>query len=92
MPKHTAVTRRPGASPSRRRFLKAALGGAFLAGIFSWSEAQAAKITKRAANYQNMPRNNQRCSRCQFFIRPGSCQVVAGKIRPNAWCRLFKRG
>ena len=91
MSEHSIKIRRPSAGPSRRRFLKTTLAGALLAGTLPLSEAQAAKASKSAANYQNSPRNNKRCSGCRFFIRPGSCQLVAGQISPNGWCKFFRR-
>ncbi|HUB11119.1 MAG TPA: hypothetical protein VMB34_04105 [Acetobacteraceae bacterium] len=48
-----------------------------------------ARISQAAAQYQDHPRGGLNCSGCTFFRRPRSCQVVAGDVSPNGWCRLF---
>jgi hypothetical protein len=47
------------------------------------------KMSQAAARYQDSPRGGLSCIGCTFFQRPRSCQVVAGVISPNGWCRLF---
>jgi hypothetical protein len=79
---------------SRRRAL-AIIGGlaaaaALPAGI---AEAQTAKTTKEASQYQEGPKDGKRCQDCQFF-EPGSggtgtCKLVEGDISANGWCLLF---
>ena len=38
---------------------------------------------------------SQNCANCQFWIEPegdskmGGCQIVQGKIAPDAWCNLW---
>ena len=90
MSEHSIKIRRASADPSRRRFLKTTLAGALLAGTLPLSEAQAAKASKSAANYRDRPNGNQKCSVCRFFVRPYSCQLVAGRISPNGWSKFFK--
>jgi hypothetical protein len=90
MRKRSIMKRHPSAGPSRRKFMKTTLVGAIFAGAFSLSEAQAAKASKSAANYQNRPNRNQRCATCRFFQKPYSCQRVAGGISKNGWCKFYQ--
>jgi hypothetical protein len=69
----------------RRLLVLAAFGGA--AGA---SRADTApKLSQTAAQYQDHPRGGLSCVGCTFFRRPRACQVVAGDVSPNGWCRLF---
>lgn len=47
------------------------------------------KAKKEAVQYQDTPKNGQKCDNCQFFEAPGGCKVVEGKISPQGWCSLF---
>jgi len=47
------------------------------------------RISQMAAQYQDHPRGGLSCIGCTFFRRPRSCQVVAGDISPDGWCKLF---
>jgi hypothetical protein len=48
----------------------------------------AAKQSKSAVRYsEGMPRAH--CGICAHFQRPRGCELVAGRISPEAWCRLF---
>ena len=80
-------------SLGRRRFLRMialALGGAAAAGLGA-KPAVAAQQSKQAAAYQNSPNGGQRCADCRFFNASNrSCQIVAGEISPNGWCRFFQ--
>ncbi len=77
---------------SRRTLLANGLAGlvAGATGLVIGQEAEAAKATKQQASYQYSPKNNHRCSSCRFFIKPNSCQLVAGTISPNGWCKFFQ--
>jgi len=91
---------------SRRRFLEKSVCGVALVGtavLPAWSstgelltEASSArrrgKISKARAQYQDRPRGRQQCSGCVHFQGPDSCEIVAGPISPNGWCRHFKSG
>jgi hypothetical protein len=57
------------------------------------------KATKQAMQYQEQPKNGQRCDTClQFVAGPkpnsaGTCKVVEGPISPNGWCIAYvKKG
>lgn len=81
------------AAMGRRRFLRLAalaLGGAAAAGLGGGPAL--AQQSKAAAGYQNSPNGRQRCADCRFFnARNRTCQIVAGEISPNGWCRYFRR-
>ena len=47
------------------------------------------KMAQKLVQYQQTPKNNQKCSTCLHFVAPDSCKLVEGKINPNGWCALF---
>lgn len=84
---------------SRRTFIKSAAlaaGAAAVPGMMLSGGAQAAsKLPQAAVQYQDKPKNGQKCSECLQFIpgktpkSMGTCKVVQGKIHPNGWCIAF---
>lgn len=79
-------------SITRRNFLK--LSGCSLALlpaalIVTDRTVAQGKATKEAVQYQDSPKNGQKCDDCRFFEAPEGCQVVEGKISPQGWCSLF---
>ena len=73
---------------SRREFFRymALLG---IAG-FSAVPLQAAKIAPPTVQYQETPKNGQKCMDCMHFLpETNECKLVAGTISPEGWCRLF---
>lgn len=48
------------------------------------------QVSKQAAQYQEQPNGQQRCSLCANFQAPSACLVVNGAVTPNGWCKLFK--
>jgi anaerobic selenocysteine-containing dehydrogenase len=83
---------------SRRTLLKgaAAVTCVALASAFA-GKAFAAKSTKAAANYQDKPNGDKKCSNCNLFVpgktptADGTCQVVDGSISPEAYCTLYSK-
>jgi len=82
---------------SRRIMLK---NGAVIAGLAAapWAVHPAlaqAKASKKAMQYQDQPKNGQKCDTCVQFIpgdKPGAsgtCKVVDGPINPNGWCIAY---
>ena len=53
--------------------------------------AMASKLPKGAVGYQEKPHGGQKCSTCALFQAPHSCKSVAGTIRPNGWCRIYRK-
>jgi len=47
------------------------------------------KMSQAEAQYQDRPRSGLACAACSLFRPPRSCQVVAGEISPNGWCKFF---
>jgi hypothetical protein len=51
--------------------------------------------TKDALNYQDSPKNDQRCSGCTYYIEDkngdgmGACTLVEGTIDPEGWCSSY---
>ena len=73
---------------SRRRLLQGAAGVAALLGGGAAANAQI-KISQAAAGYQDHPNGDRRCATCTHFQQPDRCQLIAGSISPQGWCRLF---
>jgi len=73
---------------SRRKVIGMATAGIALAVAFPM-QAEAAKATQSQANYQDSPKGGQHCELCRYFQKPNSCQLVAGTISPNGWCKFF---
>lgn len=82
---------------SRRTVLK---NGAIMAGLAAapWAARPAlaqGKADKKAMQYQDQPKNGQKCDTCLQFIpgaKPGAngtCKVVEGPISPNGWCIAY---
>lgn len=75
---------------SRRRLLRGVVlltsGGAVLIGA---SQPAEALIPQKAAGYQTKPNKGQACATCDHFKAPSSCNIVAGQISPQGWCRLY---
>ena len=86
---------------SRRIMLKKAAVIAGLAGA-PWAARPAlaqAKAAKKAMQYQEQPKNGQKCDSCLQFVpgasagANGTCKVVEGPISPNGWCVAYvKKG
>ena len=86
---------------SRRNFLEQCACGLAVTGttaLPAWAGLPASeiaykkmrkKVTMAAAHYQYHPHGRQRCGVCKHFRPPSSCEIVAGKIVPNGWCRFF---
>lgn len=57
---------------------------------FAVSPLQAAKIDPPTVQYQETPKNGQKCKDCMHFLpETNECKLVAGPINPEGWCRLF---
>ncbi|HKS86360.1 MAG TPA: high-potential iron-sulfur protein [Pseudolabrys sp.] len=83
---------------SRRECIRRALVVFGTFGFARGAMAQAApKVPQKDAQYQDTPKNDQKCDICQYFIAgtqpnaPGTCQLVEGSISPNGWCALFAK-
>jgi hypothetical protein len=72
----------------RRTLVLASLAGASAILGISTTTAQQ-KMSQAEAEYQDRPKGGLFCAACTLFRPPRSCQVVAGDISPNGWCKFF---
>ncbi|HET7413147.1 MAG TPA: high potential iron sulfur protein [Pararhizobium sp.] len=78
---------------SRRSLLKGVpiLTGAVVAAAALPKAALAkAKLSHSASQYQDSPKNGQKCSGCSQFQPPSSCKIVQDPISPNGWCKFYQ--
>ncbi|GAA5524100.1 iron oxidase [Microbulbifer aestuariivivens] len=76
----------------RRKFLRLMGCSAVLIPAVMLPEHKAraqGKASQAAVQYQDTPKNGQKCVDCQFWTDPDACQVVEGKISPEGWCSLY---
>ena len=79
---------------SRRSLLHNAATVAGIVTVFATKAKRATaqvqvKSPPQVAGYQNQPNGGQRCGGCRHFQPPATCKVVAGRISPNGWCKLY---
>ncbi len=80
--------------PSRRAALKAGLAATGFAALAAVTARRAmaddsAKVAKEAVQYQEQPKDGNKCSGCVNFQAPNACTIVAGNISPNGWCLSY---
>ncbi len=44
---------------------------------------------KMEALYQDRPNGLLRCGLCAHFIAPSACEIVAGPVQADGWCRYY---
>lgn len=77
---------------SRRAMLrKGAMIAAGVAGVAAASSARAEdeKIAQELVQYQNAPKDGQKCNMCAQWVDPNACKIVAGVINPNGYCVAY---
>jgi hypothetical protein len=79
----------PDSQSSRRQILQATAGIAGLLAATARRAVAQIKISQAAAGYQDHPNDKKQCADCIHFTAPDKCQLIAGAIRPQGWCRLF---
>ena len=62
-------------------------GASAILGISTTTAQQ--KMSQAEAEYQDRPKGGLSCAACTLFRPPRFCQVVAGDISPNGWCKFF---
>jgi len=50
-----------------------------------------AKHSKAEAGYVAHTVKGQRCDECTMWRSPNKCSAVAGDIKPEAWCKWWKK-
>ena len=82
-------------SMSRRQLFPALFAGVATAAALSLDLSETAqaqpKVSKATAKYQDHPNGGNKCSLCQYFRPPHSCQLVQGNISPDGWCTFFAK-
>ena len=76
-----------GKTGSRRDVLRT--GVAVLTGgmmVAATARAQDAKIAQELVQYQDQPKDGQRCDGCSQWAPPNACVIVAGTIAPAGGC------
>jgi len=53
------------------------------------ARALAGKETKQQAKYSTGT-PAEHCAICEYFEKPNRCDIVAGEISPQGWCRHFE--
>ena len=77
---------------SRRDLVRhAAMLAAATVGVLSMGTPAQAKMTQKAAGYQDTPKADQKCSGCALFKTPDSCTLIDGSISPDGWCRFYSK-
>jgi hypothetical protein len=49
------------------------------------------KHSKLEARYVAHPRDGHRCDGCTMWRPPNKCSAVAGDIKPEGWCKWWKK-
>ena len=65
----------------------AAVGGAIMPK--STQADDSSKVAQSLVQYQQAPKDGNKCSLCVNWVAPNSCKVVAGTINPDGWCVAF---
>ncbi len=77
---------------SRRDMLRTGMmiaAGVTGAAIASTARAEDEKIAQELVQYQNEPKDGQKCNMCAQWVDPNACKIVAGKISPNGYCVAY---
>lgn len=59
---------------------------------FSHFLQEANKASKEEADYQDSPKNGDKCINCTMWREPNKCTAVAGAISPDGWCKWYEGG
>jgi len=80
---------------SRRAFLRYAISAAGTLGAAAAVEGCATRpLTpgtkpKSEADYQDKAHGLARCGLCKHFASPDICEIVAGPVSPQGWCKYY---
>jgi hypothetical protein len=80
---------------SRRVFLRRAASAAGALGIVAAAQGCATRPPtpgtkpKSEAAYQDQPHGLARCGLCKHFYSPDICEIVAGSVSPQGWCKFY---
>lgn len=82
--KHGTISR-------RSLFRGAAIVACSVLGVLGMENSALAKMSQKAAGYQEKPKDDQQCSGCTLFKAPDACTLVDGSINPAGWCRFYAK-
>lgn len=77
---------------ARRGVLRAGLATMFGVAAIGIGVPQAAaqqKLAKAMIQYQDEPKDGQRCDACIHWQPPNACAIVEGPINPAGWCGAY---
>jgi len=74
---------------SRRDMLRTGMMIATGVAAASVARAQDEKIAQELVQYQDQPKEGQKCNICAQWVEPNACKIVAGKISPNGYCVAY---
>ena len=80
--------RGPGPAGLTRRALFAMLGA--VAASAARSGRAQGKASQQEAAYRPTPEGMYSCALCSQFRPPRGCEIVAGDISPQGWCKFFE--
>ena len=66
------------------------LAGGVLATAARAEDGADSKVEQSVVQYQNAPKDGQRCDGCSNWVAPNACKVVAGVIAPQGWCVAYQ--
>ena len=72
-----------------RRALLTSAAVATACGVVALPRPAAAKMSQKAALYQDTPKGDQRCATCTLLQADGGCKIVDGTVQPDGWCKFF---
>jgi hypothetical protein len=75
----------------RSLFRGAAIAACSFLAVLGMESSAIAKMSQKAAGYQEKPKDNQQCSNCALFKAPDACTLVDGSINPDGWCRFYSK-
>ena len=87
MPNHNATSRRDMLRTGAT--IVAGATGIAIAANISRAHAEDEKIAQELVQYQDHPKDGQKCNMCAQWVEPNACKIVAGKISPNGYCVAY---
>lgn len=49
------------------------------------------QYSKKSVKYtDNHGKSSEQCSKCRHYVNPTTCEIVAGRINPNGWCKKYE--
>ena len=81
------MTKRYDDEATRRQILRAGL--AAVGAVAAVSARAQDKLTPAMVQYQDTPKDGNKCSGCVNWEPPAACKIVSGTISPEGWCVAY---